>query len=65
MKTVTAFFSAFPIIWTIVQSTDVSWTIVGLFILIASGVITLVKASQHNLHLTCGIQVVFKRCFWF
>ena len=39
-----AFFSAFPIIWAIVQSTDISWAIVGPFILIALGVITLVKA---------------------
>jgi len=39
-----AFFSAFPIIWAIVQSTDVSWAIIGPFILIALGVIILVKA---------------------
>ena len=39
-----AFFSAFPIIWAIVQSTDISWAIIGPFILIALGIITLVKA---------------------
>jgi len=39
-----AFFSAFPIIWTIVQATDISWAIVGPFILIALGAIILVKA---------------------
>ncbi|MFC1997355.1 hypothetical protein ACFLXI_07090 [Chloroflexota bacterium] len=39
-----AFFSAFPIIWAIVQSTDISWAIIGPFILIALGVIILVKA---------------------
>ncbi|MFC1997670.1 hypothetical protein ACFLXI_08725 [Chloroflexota bacterium] len=39
-----AFFSAFPIIWAIVQSTDISWAIIGPFILIAIGVIILVKA---------------------
>jgi hypothetical protein len=39
-----AFFSAFPIIWAITQTTDISWALVGLFILIALGVITLVKA---------------------
>ena len=39
-----AFFGAIPIAIAIVQSTDISWTIVGPFILIAFGVITLVKA---------------------
>jgi len=39
-----AFFSAIPIIWAIVQATDVSWGVVGAFILIALGAITLVKA---------------------
>jgi hypothetical protein len=39
-----AFFSAFPIIWAIVQATDISWAIVGPFILIALGAIILVKA---------------------
>ena len=39
-----AFFSAFPIIWAIVQSTEISWAIIGPFILIALGVIILVKA---------------------
>jgi len=39
-----AFYSAFPIIWAIAQATDISWAIVGPFILIALGVITLVKA---------------------
>ena len=39
-----AFFSAFPIIWAIVQATDIPWTVVGPFILIALGAITLVKA---------------------
>ena len=39
-----AFFSAFPIIWAIVQATDISWAIIGPFILIAIGVIILVKA---------------------
>jgi hypothetical protein len=38
-----AFFSAIPIVITIVQSTDISWAIVGPFILIVLGVITLVK----------------------
>ena len=37
------FFSAFPIIWAIAQATDISWAVVGSFILIALGVITLVK----------------------
>jgi hypothetical protein len=37
------FFSAFPIIWEIVQRTDISWAIIGPFILIALGVITLLK----------------------
>jgi hypothetical protein len=37
------FFSAIPIIITIVQSTDITWGIVGPFILIVLGVITLVK----------------------
>ena len=39
-----AFFSAIPIIWAISQSTDISWVIVGPFILIVLGVITIVKA---------------------
>jgi len=39
-----AFFSAFPIIWALVQTTEISWAIVGPFILIALGAITLVKA---------------------
>ncbi|TET98766.1 MAG: hypothetical protein E3J30_06125 [Anaerolineales bacterium] len=38
-----AFFSAIPIVIAIVQSTDISWGIVGPFILIVLGVITLVK----------------------
>jgi hypothetical protein len=38
------FFSAFPIIWAIAQATDISWVVVGAFILIALGTITLVKA---------------------
>ena len=38
-----AFFSAIPIVIAIVQSTDISWAIVGPFILIVLGVITLVK----------------------
>jgi hypothetical protein len=38
-----AFFSAIPIVIAIVQSTDISWMVVGPFILIALGVITLVK----------------------
>ncbi|MCJ7703250.1 MAG: hypothetical protein MUO62_16835, partial [Anaerolineales bacterium] len=38
------FFSAFPIIWAIAQATDISWAIVGPFILIVLGVITLIKA---------------------
>jgi hypothetical protein len=37
------FFSAIAIVVTIVQSTDVTWAIVGPFILIVLGVITLVK----------------------
>jgi hypothetical protein len=39
-----AFFSAIPIVIAIVQSTDISWTVVGPFVLIVLGVITLVKA---------------------
>jgi hypothetical protein len=39
-----AFFSAIPIVIAIIQSTDISWAIVGPFILIVLGVITLVKA---------------------
>jgi len=39
-----AFFSAFPISWALVQTTEISWAIVGPFILIALGAITLVKA---------------------
>ena len=38
-----AFFCGIPLIWTIVQSTNISWAIVGPFILIALGVILLVK----------------------
>ena len=38
-----AFFAAIPLVITIVQSTDISWGIVGPFVLIALGVITLVK----------------------
>lgn len=38
-----AFFSAIPIIVWIVQETDIPWTLVGPFILIGLGVITLVK----------------------
>jgi hypothetical protein len=38
-----AFFSAIPIVIAIVESTNISWAIVGPFILIALGVITLVK----------------------
>ncbi len=38
-----AFFSAIPIVIAIVQSTDISWAIVGPFILIVLGVITLVN----------------------
>ena len=38
------FFSAFPIIWAIAQTTAISWAVVGPFILITLGAITLVKA---------------------
>jgi hypothetical protein len=38
-----AFFCGIPLIWTIVQATNISWGIVGPFILIALGVILLVK----------------------
>jgi hypothetical protein len=38
-----AFFCGIPLIWTIVQSTNISWAIIGPFILIAIGVIMLVK----------------------
>jgi len=38
-----AFFCAIPIIWAVVQSTNISWGIIGPFILIALGVILLVK----------------------
>ena len=38
-----AFFTAIPVIWALVQSTDLSWTIVGPFILITLGVIMLVR----------------------
>lgn len=38
-----AFFCAIPIVITIVQSTNISWAIIGPFILIALGVIMLVK----------------------
>jgi hypothetical protein len=40
-----AFFGAFPIIWAIAEATDVSWTVIGAFVLIAVGGTTLVKAS--------------------
>jgi hypothetical protein len=39
-----AFFAGIPIAVAIVQATDISWTIVGAFVLITFGVITLVKA---------------------
>jgi hypothetical protein len=39
-----AFFSAFPIIWGIAQATDIPWTVIGAFVLIALGGITLFKA---------------------
>ena len=39
-----AFFTAIPLVITIVQSTDISWAFVGPFILIVLGVITMVKA---------------------
>ncbi|MGD9091592.1 MAG: hypothetical protein PVF74_02010 [Anaerolineales bacterium] len=38
------FFSAIPIVMTIVQATYFSWAVVGPFILIVLGIITLVKA---------------------
>ena len=38
-----AFFSAIPIVIWIVQKTDVPWGLVGPFILIGLGIITLVK----------------------
>ena len=38
-----AFFCTIPLIWAIVQSTNISWAIVGPFILIVLGVIMLVK----------------------
>lgn len=38
-----AFFTAIPFVVTIVQATDISWAIVGPFILIALGIITVVK----------------------
>jgi len=38
-----AFFCGIPLIWTIVQATNISWAIIGPFILIALGVIMLVK----------------------
>jgi hypothetical protein len=38
------FFSAFPIIWAIAKAMVISWVVVGAFILIALGAITLVKA---------------------
>ncbi|MCK4897549.1 MAG: hypothetical protein KAS38_02135, partial [Anaerolineales bacterium] len=38
-----AFFCVIPIIWTIVQSTNISWAILGPFILIALGIIMLVN----------------------
>jgi len=37
------FFCGIPLVWTIVQSTNISWSIIGPFILIALGVIMLVK----------------------
>ena len=39
-----AFFGAFQIIWAIVQATDIPWTVMGAFVLIALGGIALVKA---------------------
>jgi len=39
-----AFFSVIPIVVAIVQSTNISWAIVGPFFLIVLGIITLVKA---------------------
>ena len=39
-----AFFSAFPFIWGIDQATDISWAVVGPFIMIALGAFTLVKS---------------------
>jgi len=38
-----AFFCGIPLIWTLIQSTHISWAIVGPFILIVLGVIMLVK----------------------
>lgn len=38
-----AFFSAIPIVVWIVQETDIPWELIGPFILIGLGVITLVK----------------------
>jgi hypothetical protein len=38
-----AFFSAIPIVVYLVQETDIPWELVGPFILIGLGVITLVK----------------------
>ncbi len=39
-----AFFTAVPLVITLVQNTNVSWWVVGGFFLIALGVITIVKA---------------------
>jgi len=39
-----ALFGAIPIVIAVVQSTDITWAVVGPFILIVLGVITLVKA---------------------
>jgi len=39
-----AFFCSIPIIVWIIQGTDISWTLVGAFILIGIGIIVLVKA---------------------
>jgi len=38
-----AFFCGIPLVWTLVQSTNISWGIIGPFILIVLGVIILVK----------------------
>jgi hypothetical protein len=38
-----AFFCAIPLIWAVVQTTNISWSIIGPFILIALGVIILVR----------------------
>jgi hypothetical protein len=38
-----AFFTAIPVIWALVESTNLTWAIVGPFILIALGAIILVR----------------------